>query len=66
MPHREVFAEETRSNHKQFLFRRIAWRTQANTSTAWCRRSRPIPDRAAAAFNRPRNGSGSASRRRSR
>jgi len=30
--HREVFGEETRSNHKQFLFRRIAWRIQAN---AW-------------------------------
>ena len=28
--HREVFGEETRSNHKQFLFRRIAWRIQAN------------------------------------
>ena len=25
----EVFGEETRSNHKQFLFRRIAWRIQA-------------------------------------
>jgi len=30
--HREVFGEDTRSNHKQFLFRRIAWRIQAN---AW-------------------------------
>jgi len=30
--HREVFGEERRSNHKQFLFRRIAWRIQAN---AW-------------------------------
>ena len=30
--YREVFGEETRSNHKQFLFRRIAWRIQAN---AW-------------------------------
>jgi hypothetical protein len=27
-----VFGEETRSNHKQFLFRRIAWRIQTN---AW-------------------------------
>jgi hypothetical protein len=26
----EVFGEESRSNHKQFLFRRIAWRIQAN------------------------------------
>ena len=25
----EVFGEETGSNHKQFLFRRIAWRLQA-------------------------------------
>jgi hypothetical protein len=30
--HSEVFGEETNSNHKQFLFRRIAWRMQAN---AW-------------------------------
>jgi len=30
--YREVFGEETRSNHQQFLFRRIAWRLQAN---AW-------------------------------
>jgi Protein of unknown function (DUF2924) len=26
----EVFGESSRSNHKQFLFRRIAWRMQAN------------------------------------
>ena len=25
----DVFGEESRSNHKQFLFRRIAWRIQA-------------------------------------
>ena len=25
----EVFGEESLSNHKQFLFRRIAWRIQA-------------------------------------
>lgn len=30
--YREVFGENSRSNHKQFLFRRIAWRIQAN---AW-------------------------------
>jgi hypothetical protein len=30
--YREVFGEESRSNHTQFLFRRIAWRIQAN---AW-------------------------------
>src|SRR5687767_7378706 len=28
--YRAVFNEESRSNHKQFLFRRIAWRLQAN------------------------------------
>ena len=27
--HAEVFGEETRASHKQFLFRRIAWRIQA-------------------------------------
>ena len=26
----EVFGEDSRSNHKQFLFRRVAWRIQAN------------------------------------
>jgi hypothetical protein len=30
--YREVFGEESRSNHKQFLFRRVTWRIQAN---AW-------------------------------
>ncbi|HKE26900.1 MAG TPA: DUF2924 domain-containing protein [Bryobacteraceae bacterium] len=25
----EVFGEETRSNNKQFLYRRVAWRIQA-------------------------------------
>src|SRR5262245_41950832 len=30
--YRDVFGETSRSNHKQFLFRRIAWRIQAN---AW-------------------------------
>src|ERR1022692_2356022 len=28
--YREAFGEVSRSNHKQFLFRRIAWRIQAN------------------------------------
>ena len=28
--YREVFGEESRSSNKQFLFRRIAWRLQAN------------------------------------
>jgi hypothetical protein len=27
--YREVFGEDSRSNHKAFLFRRIAWRLQA-------------------------------------
>jgi len=27
----EAFGEASRSNHKQFLFRRVAWRLQANT-----------------------------------
>ena len=26
----EVFGQQSRSNHKQFLVRRIAWRLQAN------------------------------------
>lgn len=30
--YRGLFGEQSRSNHKQFLFRRIAWRIQAN---AW-------------------------------
>jgi len=30
--YRDVFGESSRSNHRQFLFRRIAWRVQAN---AW-------------------------------
>jgi hypothetical protein len=28
--YRDVFGEESRSHHKDFLFRRIAWRLQAN------------------------------------
>lgn len=28
--YREVFGEETRSSNRQFLFRRLAWRLQAN------------------------------------
>jgi hypothetical protein len=35
----EAFGEESRSNHKQFLFRRIAWRLQANAWAA-CRNVR--------------------------
>jgi len=38
--YREVFGEESRSNHKQFLFRRIAWRIQANAWGGLSERSR--------------------------
>jgi hypothetical protein len=39
----EVFGEDSRSNHKQFLFRRIAWRIQANepASAPWRLRTTP-------------------------
>jgi len=40
--YREVFGEDTRSNHKQFLFRRIAWRIQAS-ALGWSLRTRPPP-----------------------
>ncbi|MBI1898472.1 MAG: DUF2924 domain-containing protein [Acidobacteria bacterium] len=36
----EVFGEESRSNHKQFLFRRIAWRIQANVEGGLSERAR--------------------------
>ena len=32
--YREVFGEECRSYHNQFLFRRIAWRIQANAEAS--------------------------------
>ena len=38
--YREVFGEDTRSNHKQFLFRRIAWRIQANAEGGLSERAR--------------------------
>ena len=42
----EVFGEESHSKHKQFLFRRIAWRIQANAwggiSERACRRALKI------------------------
>src|SRR5260370_39419112 len=37
---REVFGEESRSNHKDFLFRRIAWRIQANAEGGLSERAR--------------------------
>jgi hypothetical protein len=36
----EVFGEASRSNHKQFLFRRIAWRIQANAEGGISERAR--------------------------
>jgi hypothetical protein len=35
--HREVFSEETRSTHKQYLFRRIAWQLQPTIRARWVR-----------------------------
>src|SRR5580658_10633129 len=36
----EVFGEQSRSNHKQFLFRKIAWRMQANVYGGLSERAR--------------------------
>ena len=63
--YREVFGEETRSNHKQFLFRRIAWRIQANAWGGLSERARrraleptqPWPGRAHRARQRACTGS---------
>jgi hypothetical protein len=38
--YREVFGEESRSNHKQFLVRRVAWRIQANALGGLSERAR--------------------------
>jgi hypothetical protein len=38
--YREVFGQESRSNHKQFLLRRIAWRLQANAEGDLSERAR--------------------------
>src|SRR6185503_11185390 len=38
--YREVFGEDSRSNHKDFLFRRIAWRIQANAEGGLSERAR--------------------------
>ncbi len=38
--YRDVFGEVSRSNHKQFLFRRIAWRVQANAEGGLSERAR--------------------------
>jgi hypothetical protein len=55
----EVFGEESRSNHKQFLFRRIAWRIQANAwgglSERARRRALEIADDADLRIRAPKN-----------
>jgi len=38
--YRKVFGDESRSNHKQFLVRRIAWRLQANAEGSLSERAR--------------------------
>ena len=38
--YRDVFGHESRSNHKQFLVRRIAWRLQANAEGELSERAR--------------------------
>src|SRR5881392_3102122 len=38
--YRVLFQETSRSNHKQFLFRRIAWRIQANAEGGISERAR--------------------------
>ena len=37
---RELFGEESKSSNKQFLFRRIAWRMQANAEGDLSERAR--------------------------
>lgn len=57
--YREVFGEESRSNHKQFLFRRVAWRIQANAwgglSDRARRRALEIADDADLRIRAPKN-----------
>jgi len=57
--YREVFGEQSRSNHKQFLFRRIAWRIQANAWGGLSERARQraleIADDADLRIRAPRN-----------
>jgi hypothetical protein len=40
LKYREAFGEDSQSNHKQFLFRRIAWRLQANAEGGLSERAR--------------------------
>ena len=55
----DVFGEASRSNHKQFLFRRIAWRIQANAlgglSERARRRALDIADDADLRIRAPKN-----------
>ncbi len=57
--YREVFGEDSRSNHKQFLFRRVAWRIQANAEGGLSERARrralEIADDADLRIKAPRN-----------
>lgn len=57
--YQEVFGEETRSNHRQFLFRRVAWRIQANAEGGLSERARQraleIADDADLRIRAPRN-----------
>jgi hypothetical protein len=57
--YREVFGEDSRSNHKQFLFRRVAWRIQANAwgglSERARRRALEIADDADLRIRAPKN-----------
>ncbi len=57
--YREVFGEVSRSNHKQFLFRRVAWRIQANAwgglSERARRRALEIADDADLRIRAPKN-----------
>jgi hypothetical protein len=57
--YRDVFGEGSRSNHKQFLYRRIAWRIQANAlgglSERAKRRALEIADDADLRIRAPKN-----------
>jgi hypothetical protein len=57
--YREAFGESSRSNHKRFLFRRIAWRLQANAwgglSERARRRALEIADDADLRIRAPKN-----------
>lgn len=48
----EVFGEETRSYHKEYLVRRIAWRVQANAEGDLAERARRLPTHEASTTKR--------------